>query len=289
MQMRWSSSVSVCCLFVFSLFFLGAATLPGEAAAKGVVRLYQIHDSESSPLLLLLDQAFSSSTDVYIDWYDATSLEKSVLFQRVGEGEADALLTNDASLVDELEKKEWARSVQTVMSNQLFLAGPEADPAGASGLPLKEAFRRIADTNSLFISPLRGGWFTVVEAGLWRAAGVTAPETLKGYISSGRNRLAAMIQAGEEGGYILTDPSTFAVYEASSRGQPSSLKSISSRIDGPDNRYFFVVVERGILGSQRVKNAEVLSDWLVSDQAKQIISGYALSGHHPFVPWSEGR
>lgn len=289
MQMRWCRGVSMRFLLSFSLFFLAAATLPGEGAAKGVVRLYQVHDSESSPLFLLLDQAFSLSTDVYIDWYDAMPLERSVLLQRVAEGDADALLTNDATLVDALEEKGWARSVQTIMGNQLFLAGPEADPASASGLPLKEAFHRIAETNSFFISPLRGGWFTVVEAGLWRAAGVADPEALKGYISSGRNRLAAMIQAGEEGGYILTDPATFAVYEASSRGQPSSLKAISSRTEGPDNRYFLVVIERGIPGSQRFKNAEVLSDWLASDQAKKIISDYALSGHHPFVPWNEGR
>lgn len=287
--MRLSRGVSCCFFLIFSLFFLSVSAFGGERTAKGVVRLYQIHDSQCSPLLLLLDQAFSLSTDIRIDWHDATQIERAELFRIVTEGDADVLLTNDATLVDELKKKELARFSRVVMSNQLFLVGPEADPAGAFGLPPEEAFCRIADTGSLFVSPLYGGWFAVVESKLWQSAGIADPEALKGYISSGRNRLSAMMQVGDEGGYILTDPATFAAYEGASTVHPVPLKPISSRADGPNNQYFIVVIERGILNGQRVKSAEVLYEWLVSDHAQQIILSYTLSGHHPFAPWSEGR
>ena len=287
--MRLSRGVSFCCFLVFSLCFFSVSASGKEGVAKGVVHLYQIHDSQCSPLLLLLDRAFSLSTDIRIDWHDATSIERSEVFRHITEGDVDILLTNDATLVDELEKKEWVRLRRTVMSNQLFLVGPEADPAGAFRLPLEEAFYRIADTASLFVSPLHGGWFTIVESELWKSAGVADPEALKGYISSGRNRLGAMMQAGDEGGYILTDPATFAAYEGALTAHPAPLKPISSRADGPSNHYFIVVIERGILGGQRVLNAEELCEWLVSDHAQKIISSYTLSGHHPFAPWSEGR
>lgn len=287
--MRVSHKFLLSCRLVLLLAVLIAPFVAGESFAKGVVRLYEVHDTQCSGLLFLLDRAFSLSTDVRVDWRDATQLEKSELFRLAGEGEMHALLTNDETLIDELTEKGLVRLSGVVMRNPLFLAGPGEDPAGALDLPPERAFARIAETGSLFISPLRGGWFTSVESKLWERAGVANPETLKGYVSSGRARLGAMMQAGDEGGYILTDSATFATYGGAFASGSSALRLISPLAGSFENRYFFVIIERGALSGQGVQNAEALYEWLRSTHARQIISSYNLSGHHPFAPWSEGR
>jgi tungstate transport system substrate-binding protein len=92
---------------------------------------------------------------------------------------------------------------------QLVLVGPVADPARAAGLPLGEAFRRIAATQSPFVSVGDHGGVHRREQELWVAVG--HPRRSRWYHESGNGLRQAMVQARQLQAYLLTDAATATV------------------------------------------------------------------------------
>ena len=105
------------------------------------------------------------------------------------------------------------------MYNFFVLVGPEDDPAGISGSEdVLNAFSAIAEGGYKFVSRGDGSGTHTKELSLWPAdLGITAePESFADYqdwyISSNAGMGACLLQASEEGAYILSDKATFLTF-----------------------------------------------------------------------------
>ncbi|MEO7111428.1 MAG: substrate-binding domain-containing protein, partial [Polyangiaceae bacterium] len=93
---------------------------------------------------------------------------------------------------------EWPR---TLFSNQMALLGPPSDPAKIRGLvDAAEAFRRIAQTKSLFVVNAIEGVGYLAEI-LWNAAG--RPDRAGWFSDEGLRKDAAILAASERGAYAF--------------------------------------------------------------------------------------
>ena len=101
-----------------------------------------------------------------------------------------------------------------VMHNDFVIVGPAADPAAVKGnTSALDAFKKIAGSQSLFISRGDDSGTHKMELGLWTKAEITAEGAW--YEESGQGMGSTLTIASEKGAYTLTDRATFLANKGS--------------------------------------------------------------------------
>ncbi len=123
-------------------------------------------------------------------------------------GEADVLLTHAPSSEKPLVDSGVAVNYQLVMHNDFIIVGPADDPAGIKGMKsVVETFKKIASSESTFVSRGDDSGTHKMELKIWKEAGIT-PEG-SWYLQSGTGMGATLNIANEKLGYTLSDRATF--------------------------------------------------------------------------------
>lgn len=145
----------------------------------------------------------------------------TIYWKKAGTGDAMALLKNkqvDMIMVHgpEAEKKAvkdgWASQRVLIGSNEFFIVGPEKDPAGISkAKSAAEAYKKIADSKSKFISRGDNSGTHKKELDIWKKADVNPAGDW--YIVSKGFMAATLKKANDEGAYFMTDSSTWIAFK----------------------------------------------------------------------------
>lgn len=123
-------------------------------------------------------------------------------------GEADVLLVHALDSEKPLVDSGVATNYQLVMHNDFIIVGPKEDPAGLKGLTTSaEGFKKIAESNALFVSRGDDSGTHKKELGLWVNAGVEPSG--KWYQETGQGMGATLKVASEKSGYSITDRATY--------------------------------------------------------------------------------
>lgn len=128
---------------------------------------------------------------------------------RMGEeGEADVILAHSPDAEDAFMEAGHGVSRRLVMHNDFIIVGPADDPAAVRGLEdAAEAMRRIAESESLFLSRGDESGTHAKELSLWRSAGLTPADGW--YQESGTGMGQTLMVAGDKQGYALADRATY--------------------------------------------------------------------------------
>lgn len=93
--------------------------------------------------------------------------------------------------------------------NYFILVGPPINPAGIEkGISMKEAFKKIYDMGSLFISRGDHSGTHIKELEIWKSLGLN-PEGKRWYLVAGVGMGQALVTASEKSAYTLSDIATF--------------------------------------------------------------------------------
>ena len=99
-----------------------------------------------------------------------------------------------------------------VMHNDFVVVGPAEDPARIKGLPkAAEAMKRIAESQSRFVSRGDKSGTNLLELALWTQAGVEPRGAW--YIESGQGMGQALGIANDRRAYTLTDRGTYLAFQ----------------------------------------------------------------------------
>jgi tungstate transport system substrate-binding protein len=158
--------------------------------------------------------------------------------------------------------------------------GPAADPAGIKGMVLAaDAFQKIADTKSTFVSRGDGSGTETKELGYWKKLGITPGAPW--YVQSGQGMAATLQIASEKAGYTLTDIATWAAtkdklqLEAVVQGDPTLL-----------NIYHVIGVNPAVWPKVNAAGAKAFSDYILSADGQALIGAFGQDtyGMQLFVP-----
>jgi tungstate transport system substrate-binding protein len=158
-------------------------------------------------LLEALATDFALMHNAAVKWFKAGSGQAMKLLQ---ERKVDMVLAHAPPAERQAVAEGWASGRRLIGSNEFWVVGPAEDPAGvAAASDVADAFRRIHDRGATFVS--RGDYSGThqKESEVWRAAGRTPSGA--GYVVTQDFMTASMRRANDEGGYFLTDSSTFIV------------------------------------------------------------------------------
>jgi tungstate transport system substrate-binding protein len=123
-------------------------------------------------------------------------------------GEADVLLVHSPAAEEKMVADGFAINREAVMHNEFIIVGPASDPAGVKGATSAvDAFTRIANTQSKFISRGDDSGTNTKELAIWKSAGITPSGAW--YVESGKGMGDTLQIASEEGAYTLSDNATY--------------------------------------------------------------------------------
>lgn len=193
---------------------------------------------------------------------------------------ADVLLVHSPAAEKDFMDNGYGSDRDLVMHNDFIIVGPASDPAGIKGsATAAEAFTKIADSQSPFVSRGDDSGTHSKEKGIWKAAGIT-PEG-DWYLESGQGMGATLTIASEQGAYTLTDRATYLANKDNYQ-----LDILVEGDAGLLNVYHVIVVNPKNCSSVNNEGAIAFSDYIVSPEVQTLIGNFGTEkyGQPLFTP-----
>jgi tungstate transport system substrate-binding protein len=251
----------------------GAVALsPHDAASqeKSVI-LATTTSTQDSGLLDVLLPVFKKDTGYFIKTISVGSGQAMKMGER---GDADVLLAHSPAEEKKLTDQGYFIDRKLVMHNDFIILGPPSDPAKIKGLKTAaEAFKKIAQSRSLFMSRADKSGTHTKEMGIWKKAGIN-PEGQKWYQQTGTGMGDTLNVTGEKDGYTLADRGTYLALNAKKR-----LRSVILVEGEPGllNIYHVMAVNPAKWPKVNVSGAKAFVNFMVSKKAQDIIRTYGVN------------
>jgi tungstate transport system substrate-binding protein len=182
----------------------------GPALAQpNIVILSTTTSTQDSGLLDVLVPMFEKKTGLTVKTISVGTGQALALAAR---GEADVTLAHAASLEKKYVDEGKMSNRRLVMYNDFVIIGPPDDPAKIKGMAKAlDALKRVAESQSRFVSRGDKSGTHTLELALWKQAGI-AP-TGAWYIESGQGMGQTLGIANDRRAYTLTDRATFLAFQ----------------------------------------------------------------------------
>ena len=200
---------------------------------------------------------------------------------KMGEqGNADVLLAHAPASEKELMDAGFGSERYLVMHNDFVIVGPAEDPAGINGSSSSvEAFQKIGETQSVFVSREDDSGTHKKELDIWKSGAVDAEGDW--YQESGQGMGATLTITSEKAGYTLTDRATFLANQ-----NTLELKILFEGDPLLLNIYHVIVVNPEKWPEVNVSGARAFTEFLISPGTQELIGSFGVEefGQPLFFP-----
>ena len=258
--------------FILSaLLFLNIA----HAADNPLIRLATTTSTENSGLLGKLLPEFTHDTGFKVHVI-AVGTGKAL---RLGQdGDVDVVLVHALPAEKKFVAAGYGVKRFPVMHNDFVVLGPPDDPAGvATATSLTQAFQRISQTQSLFISRGDNSGTDKKEKRIWKLAGIVPQGAWYRQIGQGMGKAIQMTD--ELGAYTLSDRGTWLAYQ-----DKVDLNIVFQGDPSLFNPYGIIAVNPKRYPDINFAGASALIKWLTSAKGQRLIGAYRLHGKQLFTP-----
>lgn len=193
-------------------------------------------------------------------------------------GDADVLFVHDQAAEEKFVADGWAVKRYPVMYNDFILVGPKADPAGTKGKDIVEALKKLAASNTEFVSRGDKSGTHAAELRYWKLAGADSAKG-SGYKECGCGMGPALNIAASSGAYVLADRGTWLNFK--NRADLAILVEGDTRLF---NQYGVMVVNPAKHPHVKAQDAQKFVDWVVSPAGQNVIASYKIGGEQLFFP-----
>lgn len=255
--------------FVFSalLSLITGAGQTALAQEKALI-LATTTSTQDTGLLDVLVPMFEKNTGYFVKTIAVGSGQAMAMGQK---GEADVLLVHSPGAEKKFMEEGFGVSRRLVMHNDFVIVGPSEDPAKISGTKsAAETLKKIAESQSLFLSRGDNSGTHAKEKEMWKAAGVTY-EGEKWYQQTGLGMGQTLNVAAEKKGYTLTDRGTYLA-------QAKTL-NLGILVEGDAillNIYHVMEVNPGKWPKANIDGAKAFADFMVSKEVQDVIRTFGV-------------
>jgi len=257
---------------------IGGMAASGHAADQKNIILATTTSTQDSGLLDVLIPLFEKKTGFMVKTIAVGSGQAMAMGER---GEADALLVHSPDAEKKFMEKGFGSSRMIVMHNDFVIVGPAADPAKIKGVKsAPEAFKNIAETQSLFMSRGDNSGTHAKEKAIWKASGAACAGQ-KWYQETGLGMGQTLGVAAEKKGYTLADRGTYL-----SLKNKLGLEILCEGDKSLLNVYHVMAVNPDKWPKVNTAGAKAFADFMVSQQAQTVIKEFGVErfGQPLFFP-----
>ena len=254
-----------------------AAAVPARAAEPQSIVVASTTSTEQSGLFKHLLPLFKDKTGIEVK---VVALGTGQALDAARRGDADVVLVHDRAAEDKFVTEGFSRARRDVMYNDFVVIGPKADPAGIRGANLQDAFRKLTEAKTPFVSRGDRSGTHSAELRAWKEAGVdlAAPKG-EWYRDVGQGMGPALNTASALNAYILADRGTWLSFK--NRGDLTVLVEGDPKLFNP---YGVMLVNPEKHPTVKVKESQAFIDWLVSPEGQAAIASYKIGGEQLFFP-----
>jgi tungstate transport system substrate-binding protein len=193
-------------------------------------------------------------------------------------GDADVVFVHDQVAEEKFVADGFGIKRLPVMYNDFVLIGPKGDPAGTKGKDIVEGLKKLAATNTAFISRGDKSGTHAAELRFWNLAGL-ADRKGSGYKECGCGMGPALNIAASSNAYVLADRGTWLNFK--NRADLAILVEGDSKLF---NQYGVMVVNPAKHPQVKLADAQKFVDWIVSAPGQSVIASYKIGGEQLFFP-----
>jgi tungstate transport system substrate-binding protein len=248
-----------------------------EPPANPNIILATTTSTQDSGLLDVLVPAFEKATGYNVK---TVAVGSGAALKLGEEGNADVLMVHSPAAEKTFMDGGFGINRQLLMHNMFLVVGPPADPAAINGMTkAADAFTKIADTKSTFVSRGDGSGTETKEKAIWKAAGITPSGDW--YIQTGQGMGPTLQVASEKKGYTLTDKATWLASKAN-----LDLQAMVEADPVLLNIYHMIQVNPDKWPKVNAAGAAAFSEFVLSPEGQKIIGDFGVDkyGEQLFVP-----
>lgn len=286
---------------LFSVLLFLSLIISGVLGQQKIIKMSTTTSTENSGLLNVLLPEFTKDTGIKVK---VIAKGTGAAIRDGMDGNVDIIFVHNKSREEQFIQEGYGAYRLAVMHNDFVVLGPKSDPAGIKGLGVAEAFKKIADSKSIFISRGDDSGTHAKEQELWGLAGITLarkttdvikdgktagveyvyPAVLgERYVSIGQGMGKTLTFSEEKQAYTLADRGTYLEYKYG-REQGLDLDILCEGDDNLGNPYGIIPVNPEKYPDVKFEEADKLAKWLVSERGQKLIEGYKIQGHQAFFP-----
>ncbi len=248
-----------------------AAFAPATASAAPKMKTIILATTTSTQDSGLLDELlprFEKSTGYFVKTISVGSGQAMKMGEK---GEADVLLVHSPDAEKKFVEQGFGVNRRLVMHNDFIILGPASDPAKIKGeKSAREALKKIAAANALFMSRGDNSGTHALEKKLWKATGLKY-EGNKWYQQTGLGMGQTLNVAAEKKGYTIADRGTYLAVKKN-LGLDILVEGDASLL----NIYHVIQVNPAKWPKVNAAGAKAFADFVVSKKAQAIIKTYGV-------------
>ncbi len=270
-----------------SLLALGSAVVPGGIeSASGQPRIVMMASTIGpidAGIVAALEDAYLARTGVVVRHAGAGT---GAALEMAKSGSFDLVMAHARALEDRFVADGFGVDRRDVMYNDFVILGPASDPARIRGeRRAVDALRKIAAAGVGFLTRGDSSGTHVKEVELWQAAGIAPGGAW--YVKAERGaagNAATTRDADTRQAYVLMDRATYLTLK-----REISLQVLVERDPALLNYIAVIRVNPARLPRVNAEGARAFQDWLVSDEAQQLIRRFEVDryGEPLFFPNSD--
>ncbi len=255
------------------------APTPAPPAEKKMI-LATTTSTQDSGLLDYLLPMFEQETGVKVD---VIAVGTGQALQLGMDGNADVLLVHSRAREDEFMAAGHGVRREDVMYNDFVIVGPAEDPAGIKGMTsAADAFKKLAETQSVFISRGDDSGTHTKELSIWKKAEIEPAGDW--YVSSGQGMGEVLTMSKSS---RLTPSATGPPYLARSK-EGLELVVLVEGDKALFNPYGVIAVNPDKNANIQIDLANQFIDWIISVPVQEKIGEFGMEefGQSLFIPIS---
>jgi len=248
-----------------------AAFAPATASAAPKMKTIILATTTSTQDSGLLDELlprFEKSTGYFVKTISVGSGQAMKMGEK---GEADVLLVHSPDAEKKFVEQGFGVNRRLVMHNDFIILGPASDPAKIKGVKsAREALKKIAAANALFLSRGDNSGTHALEKKLWKATGLKY-EGNKWYQQTGLGMGQTLNVAAEKNGYTIADRGTYLAVKKN-LGLDILVEGDASLL----NIYHVIQVNPAKWPKVNAAGAKAFADFMVAKRTQAIIKTYGV-------------
>lgn len=266
---------------VFTLVVVVLCTMAwtlSVGAAERFITVASTTSTENSGLFGYVLPLFQHDTGIAVRVIAVGTGQAIALAQR---GDADVLLVHHRPSEEQFVAEGFGVTRYDVMYNDFVIVGPQADPAGITGMTdVTAALTQIAAQQVNFVSRGDDSGTHRLEQSLWNTAGINVSAASgTWYRETGAGMGGTLNIASGLDAYTLTDRGTWISFK--NRRTLALLVAGDPRLF---NQYGVILVQPAKHKHIKSQDGQAFIDWLLSDRGQKAIATFRIEGQQAFFP-----
>ena len=251
----------------------------GPASAETRIRCASTTSTQNSGLFEYLLPLFEKKTGIKID---VVAVGTGAAIEIGKRGDADVVFVHAKEQELKAVEEGFFVNRHDVMYNDFVIIGPTNDPAKIKGMKSAiEAFKKIAESGSSFVSRGDKSGTNTKELSLWKKANID-PAGKKWYLEVGQGMEKTQRIADEKRAYTLTDRGTWLATKDKDKLDMAIVLEGDTALF---NQYGVMAVNPEKFKTVKYKEAMEFVNWIISKEGQDAIAAFKDKNGNPlFIP-----